>query len=268
MTSPRSCAVLPPGRRAEIEHALPVPRADTEAGELRAAALRPDPPVRHERLVHALDAVRAGNVRLLRAGRRLAAHEPDDRLERLVHRPHQRERAVAPSTRTNVSWIQSGYDSFSGPSGSESRSGRIPSDEPPHHRVRERDRPLEPRAADELDRLVDRRVRRGVGVAELVGAEPQRRAHRRVELPHRPPPERLDRVVERPHALHRAVGEPLGERALALVEALGSAAEGAVGVRVLLEHAQQHLVRGAPRGTDHERQTKIAQPITARSQRR
>ena len=84
----------------------------------------------------------------------------------------------------------------------------------------------------------DRRVRRRVGVAELVRAEPQRRAHRRIELPHRPPAERLDRVVERPHALHGAVREPLRERPLALVEALGGAAERAVGVRVLLEHAQ------------------------------
>ena len=34
---------LPAGRSAEIEHALPLLRADDEAGELRAAALRPDP---------------------------------------------------------------------------------------------------------------------------------------------------------------------------------------------------------------------------------
>jgi hypothetical protein len=32
----------------------------------------------------------------------------------------------SPSTRTNVPWIQPGYDSFSGPSGSESSRGRIP----------------------------------------------------------------------------------------------------------------------------------------------
>ena len=141
--------------------------------------------------------------------------------------------------------------------------------EPPHDRVRERHRSLDPRAADELHRLVDRRVRRGVGVAELVRAEPQRRTHRRIELPHRPPPERLDRVVERPHALHGAVRESLGERPLALVEPFGGAAKGAVGVRLLLEHAEQNLVGRAPGGRDaHVRQTKIAQPITARSQRR
>jgi transcription termination factor NusB len=33
----------------------------------------------------------------------------------------------SPSERTKTSWIQSGYDSFSGPSGSDSSSGRIPS---------------------------------------------------------------------------------------------------------------------------------------------
>ena len=75
-------------------------------------------------------------------------------------------------------------------------------------------------------------------------------------------------MVERPHALDGAVREPLRERALALVEPLGRAAERAVGIGVLLEDAQQHLVRGAAARADHVRQTKIAQPITARSQRR
>ncbi len=259
---------LPARCRAEVEHALAVRRADAEAGELRAAALRPDPPVGHQRLVHALDAKGARQVRLLRAGRRLAAHEPDDCLERLVHRPHQGERAVFAEHSHEGLVDPVGVRLLQRPVGQRVEERLDPVGQPSHHRVRERDGPLEPGAADELDRLVDGRVLRGVGVAELVRAEPQRRTHRRVELPHRPPAERLDRVVERPYALHRAVGEPLRERALALVEALGGAAEGAVGIRVLLEHAQQHLVRGAPRGTDHERQTRIAQPITARSQRR
>ena len=111
-------------------------------------------------------------------------------------------------------------------------------------------------------------MRSGVRVTELVRAEAERRPHRRVELPHRPPPERLDRVVERPHALHGSVGQSLGERALPLVQALGGAAESAVRVRVLLEHAQEHLVGRLARGADHERQTKIAHPIAARSQAR
>ncbi len=144
-----------------------------------------------------------------------------------------------------------------------------PVGEPPHHGVRERHGTLEPRAADELDRLVRRRVRRRVGVAELVRAEPQRRAHRRIELAHRPLAERVDRVIERAHTLHGAVREPLRERALALVEPLRRGAEGAVGVRVLLEDAEEDFVRGAPRGRDaHVRQTKIAQPIASRSQPR
>src|SRR6185437_13688258 len=111
--------------------------------------------------------------------------------------------------------------------------------------------------------FVDGRMLRRVGVPELVRTAPERRPNRRVELPYRPPPERLDRVVERPHALDGAVREPLRERALALVEPLGGAAEGTVGVGVLLEDAQQHLVCRPPGRADHERQTKIAQPITA-----
>ena len=140
------------------------------------------------------------------------------------------------------------------PSGSESSSGAHALGEPAHDRVRERHRTLEPRAADELDRLVRGRVRRGVRVAELIRAEAQRSAHRRVELAHRPLAERVDRVVERAHALHGAVGEPLRERALALVEVARGGAKDAVGVRVLLEDAQQHLVRDAARRRDrHQR---------------
>ncbi len=143
-----------------------------------------------------------------------------------------------------------------------------PVPEPTQNGVRERHGPLEPGAPHELDRLVDGRVRCGVGPAELVRAEPQCCEHRRVELPQRSPAERLDRVVERPHALHGAVRDPLRERPLPLVQAFGGAAERAVGVGVLLEDAQQHLVCHTTGGRDHERQTKIAQPITARSQRR
>ena len=80
--------------------------------------------------------------------------------------------------------------------------------------------------AHELDRLVDGRVARdAVEEAELVGAEPERRAHRRVELAHGPPAERLDRVVERADALHRPVGELLRERAVARVEPAAAAAK-------------------------------------------
>jgi hypothetical protein len=75
-------------------------------------------------------------------------------------------------------------------------------------------------------------------------------------------------MVEGSQALHGAVREPLRKRALTLVEALGGGAERPVGVRVLLEDAQENLVGRPPRGADHERQTRIAQPITARSQRK
>ena len=101
--------------------------------------------------------------------------------------------------------------------------------------------------AHELHRLVRGRVRRGIGVPELVRAEAQRRPHRWIELAHRTLAERLDRVVERAHALHRAVRQPLRECAFAVVEALRRGAERAIRVRVLLEDAQQDLVRRAPR---------------------
>ena len=94
-----------------------------------------------------------------------------------------------------------------------------------------------PRGPHELDRLVDRRVARdAVQVRELVSAEPQRGAHRGIELPHGPPPELLDRVVERPCALDRAVGELTRERPVTLVEPCRFGAERPVRVRAVLEH--------------------------------
>ena len=57
-------------------------------------------------------------------------------------------------------------------------------------------------------------------------------------------PERLDRVVEGSDALNRAVGEPLGERAIAIVEIRRCRAQRAIGVRVVLEDAQR--ARGTP----------------------
>ena len=92
--------------------------------------------------------------------------------------------------------------------------------------------------------------RDAVEVGELVRADPERGQHRRVELANGPPPERFDPVVERANALHRAVGDLLGERAVALVERRRGRCEGAVGVRVVLEHAPHDLVRGAPGGRD------------------
>ena len=110
-----------------------------------------------------------------------------------------------------------------------------------------------PRRADELDGVVDDRVLGLVGERELVGAEPQRGTHRRVELANRPLPELLDPEVERAHALHRSVREPLRERAVAIVETVDRACERAVGVGVLLEDAQDDVERGAARGRDHRR---------------
>ena len=80
--------------------------------------------------------------------------------------------------------------------------------DPAEHGVRERDGALEPRAADELHRFVHRGVPgHAAEEAELVGAQPERREHGGIELPHGPLAERLDRVVERPRPLNRPEGE-------------------------------------------------------------
>jgi hypothetical protein len=83
-------------------------------------------------------------------------------------------------------------------------------------------------------------------VRELVGAEAERCTNRRVELAHGPPAERVDRVIERANALDGAVGKPLGERALARLEARGCGAKDTIRVRVVLEDAQDDVVRSSP----------------------
>ncbi len=74
------------------------------------------------------------------------------------------------------------------------------------------------RRTSSTDSLTAACRRHRVEVAELVGAEPKRRPDGRVELAHGPAADRLERVVERADALHGAVREPLGERAVARVE--------------------------------------------------
>ena len=66
-------------------------------------------------------------------------------------------------------------------------------------------------------------------------------------LTHGAPPERLDPVVERADALDRPVGEPLGERPLAGVEAGRGGRKRPVGVGVLLEDALHGLECREPR---------------------
>ena len=93
-TSPASCVALPPGAAQRSSVRSPSRAPTASAGEVRAAALRPDPPFGERLLVDARDAVGAGNVRRLAVD--LAADEPDDGLARLVLRAHERERGVAP----------------------------------------------------------------------------------------------------------------------------------------------------------------------------
>ena len=92
-----------------------------------------------------------------------------------------------------------------------------------------------------------------VGPGELIAPKPERSSHGRVELAHGSLAELLDPEVERPGPLDGAVGKPLRERAVTVVETLDGRGERAVGVRLLLEHAPHDLERGAPGGRDHRR---------------
>src|SRR5439155_3498017 len=81
---------LAAGRGAEVEHALALTRPHYEPGELRAAALRPDPSFVDRDLVDPVDAVRARDVG--RLARWVASDQAHNRLLRLVVRAHQVER--------------------------------------------------------------------------------------------------------------------------------------------------------------------------------
>ena len=218
-TSPSgSCVAFPPGRGAEVEHPLARPRrrrrrrrAASRGSAARRAALepvgdgiashrtgpRPSSAIRDRRVSGGSFCARISASALV--GAELAppglGHPVGiGVLERRLRRASLRAAPRAASS--------------------------MPVDEPAHDRVRER-RPRARGPAGARARRVsfDGRVRRHrVHEAELVGAEPQRGAHGRVELAHGPPAERLDRVVERAHALHRAVRELHRERAVARVE--------------------------------------------------
>jgi len=177
-------------------------------------------------------------------------YDSNDGLERLVHRAHEGERVVRAEIALEGLGDPVGVRLFQRAVGQRVEQRAYAFGEPAHDGVRERHRALEPRTPHELDRLVRSCVRRGVRVAELIRAQAQRSADLRIELSHRPLAERVDRVVECALALHRAVGKSLRERALALVEVARGGAKDAVGIRVLLEDTQQHLVRDAARRRD------------------
>ena len=102
----------------------------------------------------------------------------------------------------------------------------MPEREPPQDGIRELHGPFQPRVAHELHGLAHRRIRGNrIQVGELVGADPESGAHRRVELSHGAAADLLERVVERAHALDGAVRDPLRQRAVALVEAGGGGAK-------------------------------------------
>ena len=235
---------LPARSGAEVEDPLAGTGSHRRTGELGAPALRPG--------IAALEPLDRDRLDHQRPVRR-----PDGRLGRLVLGAHEGPRGLGaelpPPGRRDP--VRVGVQ--------ERRGGRrllVQAAEEagealrqsPHDRVREGHRALEPGRAHELHGLVHGRVLRdGVHEGELVGAGAERRANRRVELPHRPAPERLDAVVERADALNRAVGELLREGAVARVEPLRGAPEGPVGVGAVLEDPLDDACRDRPRGADH-----------------
>ncbi len=192
-----------------------------------------------------------GDLRI-RGSLDLAADESDDPLRGLVLGAHERERVlpaeVAPphlGYPVGIRVLQRGFRGRDVAEPVEERRQSV--GEPAQDRVREGDRPLEPRAAHELDRLVHRRVARNpVHESELVRTEPQRSSHGRVETADRAPAKLLDRVVERPHPLHRAESQPLRECAVARVQPFRSRPERAVGVRIVLEDPKEDVERRPP----------------------
>ena len=99
---------LAPGRRAQVERPLARPRAHDVTDELRAAALRPDAALLDRRLVDAVDDPGAGKIdRVL-----LPSTAPRTRRTAVSAASfcarHQRPGVVGPSSRHQVSAIQSG----------------------------------------------------------------------------------------------------------------------------------------------------------------
>ena len=90
-----------------------------------------------------------------------------------------------------------------------------------------------------------------LGERNLVRAETQRGADGRIELRYRPAAQRFDPVIQRPQPLDRPEGEPLRERAIALVELRGGCGKSPIGISAVLKDAEHGVERRAPRWTDH-----------------
>jgi hypothetical protein len=83
----------------------------------------------------------------------------------------------------------------------------------------------------------------------LIRAEPQRSTHRRIETGNASSAERLDRVVEGSGPLNCPECQSLSERAITRVEAGRSRSERTVGIRSLLEYAQENVERRGAGGS-------------------
>ena len=277
-TAPRSSisaarwVVLPPGRGAEVEHALARLRVEQPRDHHRRARLR------HEQRPRATRA-RRGRRRAPRArappagrgagwlatGSRRRARRRSVRsvLARSAGSAGSLSAAISarapsgPSVSHHSSAIHSGCEWRSAAacgvsSGSASTAPRRLAGGAAQDRVDE------PGAAarvllGELHRLAHRGVgRHAVEVGELEDPEPQRGRARRVEAVDVAPGERRDHVVERGAALDGAVGQAGGEAEVARVEAepLRLAAQRAIGPGVILEDPAQDRVGAPPGGGD------------------
>ena len=100
---------LAAGRRAEVEDPLAGLRADGEAGQLRAAALRPDEPVGKPLLRDLVDRQGSRELGVALAGEVSTARgDPDDRRRRLVLASMSASAVSRPCSRHKISAIQSG----------------------------------------------------------------------------------------------------------------------------------------------------------------
>ena len=215
---------LAPGRRADVERALAFTRADREPCQRRAAALRPDAAVLQRDGVHAWDAEYARRVGPLAF--HLASHKAHRGLGRVVLRVHERDRLLVPEVALPDFGDPVRVRKLERPVGKRIEQGSQAVRQAPQHGIRERHGALQPRTPHELDALVHGRMSgNAVEIGKLIRAHPERGQDGRIELADGPPAERLDAVVERPSSLHRAEGDLLSQRPVALVELAAAVAK-------------------------------------------
>ena len=243
VTCPRSIVAFAPGaaQASRILSPSREPTASAASCEPRLCQTRVSS---SPSILPALEPVGARNVGRLADRHRRA----DDELGRFVLCSHQCERLVLAEVPDPRLVDPVGVRLRERPRRQSGDERGKPFDEAPRDGIREAGRVRQARAADELDRVVDGRVGRRVAPRGLVAGDPKRREDRRVELRGGTASEDVDAVVDRPHPLHRSVGDPLSERAVARVEPVGGRGHRPVGVGAVLEDAAHDPEGGSSRG--------------------